>query len=149
MTEPSSKRWEGVPFAEAMSSCLQEHGWDSKANDDGSFDTEVRPEQAEPYEHDRKACAEETGYADDPEPLSREQLAAWYGELLVTAECVRGLGYDIEEAPSVQVFIDQFEGGELDGLWGPYPNGISATAFEQLESECPQPGADDTPAQSF
>ncbi|ANJ25424.1 hypothetical protein ATC03_00195 [Agromyces aureus] len=132
-----------------MSGCLQERGWDAKANDDGSYDTQVLPDQAEPYEADRQDCLKETGYAGEPEPLSRAELADWYQELLVTAECARGLGYDIADAPSAQVFLDQVEGGELDGLWGPYPSNLSATDFAELEAACPQPGAAEGLVQAF
>ena len=148
-SEPPADRWEGVPFVDAMIGCLQDRGWDAQANGEDSYRVDVPPQQSDRYDQDRSECMDETGYASAPPPLSRADLEVWYQELLVTAECVRGRGYQIQEAPSMQTFLDQVESREVDGLWGPYPGGLSASDWAELEVACPQPGAEEAPQQSF
>lgn len=72
-----------------------------------------------------------------PPPLSHEER---YYYMLDVAECLRNLGYDIPEAPSLEAYVDQMsaEQPSID-LWDPYfilfRQGVDTYAIQR--EQCP------------
>lgn len=72
-----------------------------------------------------------------PPPLSHEDR---YYYLLDVANCLRDLGYDIPEAPSLEAYVDQMSAEEPSiDLWDPYRilsmRGVDTYAIQR--EECP------------
>lgn len=72
-----------------------------------------------------------------PEPPTRETIEAEYAHQLEVAECLRGEGYAIPEASSLDAFIEGYATGEI---WLPYNyvQTVSPTEWERLQVACPQ-----------
>lgn len=52
-----------------------------------------------------------------PPPMSTEDN---YYYMVDVAECLRELGYDIPEAPTVEAYVDQMSANTVAGFWDPY-----------------------------
>jgi len=72
-----------------------------------------------------------------PPPLSHEER---YYYMLDVAECLRDLGYDIPEAPSLEAYVDQMSADRPSiDLWDPYSilmgRGVDTYAIQR--EQCP------------
>lgn len=129
---------EKFPDSQILADCLNEKGWDVELNEaTGSVGFEGSTEQADQFEIDQAECMPE----DDSIPLEEftdEQWATLYDMELATAECLRAEGVDIEQAPSLQVFIDRYKSPEP---WMSYAfvGEVSSDRWDELNTLCPQP----------
>lgn len=126
---------------EAFFYCMVDRGWElTRVGDtwlDGFESGGIPEEQWDAYQADDQECGEISGRADLGAPsVSVEEAGSLYDLFIGVADCVRGLGYDVPEAPSRQAFVDGlvsypipiWHPHELNGVWRP-----------DLEEECPVP----------
>lgn len=114
-----------VERAEAIVACMREEG----------VDAELREPFGVSYAYGFEAvydkCNEEIDRTMPFPVLSEEEsYAAW----VEAADCLRRLGYDIAQAPSFEVWIE--EGNEN---WDPYAN-VLGDSLGEVHAKCPQPG---------
>lgn len=94
-----------APLAERMIACMQESGWEASMDWDGTIiGSEMTKELSDQWIDASLVCGEETGFHDGE--LNDEQVKALYKQETTEAECLRGLGYEIEQPPSLQTYID-------------------------------------------
>lgn len=137
-------REQAEAFGVNMVGCLTDKGWKVELDeeDGGVFNPEPIPdEQRDRFLADRQACVEKFGYDQLPR-WTREDAEAYYDALVEAADCVRGLGYPVPEAPSRQTVVENLMNGRLPG-WNPYEdvtrNPESITEINRVFAECPQP----------
>lgn len=119
--------------------CMEERGWNATYDEsDGSMEVEGVPDsQRAQNKADHDECMAAAGMDAPPPPLDDDQLAQLYAHELETAECLRGFGVDVAEAPSEQVFEDTYNSG---GAWSAYASvgQVDEKAWQQYERACPQ-----------
>ena len=89
------------------------------------------------FDEAAEACeAEAVGRFGDP---PRPSLGQIYAGFLDAAECLRKVGYDIEPAPSLETFTDDYNVGK--SFWNPYSllPLVDQDEWERLNDECPKP----------
>ncbi len=67
-----------------------------------------------------------------------EDIQRIYSALLDTATCLEKEGYEVEAAPTFEVFNDSY----VTGPWHPYlslPEDIGPSEWQRINSACPQP----------
>lgn len=125
---------------ERLTDCMTDQGWPVKQGSDGSISVQLPSEQAEAYEEALTGCIDEVG--GGPAELGEqppEFWSEWFEAEKQTADCLRRLGYDISEAPSLTVFTE----GHLAGNgWLPYAEvpDVSQSIWQDLNKQCPQFG---------
>jgi len=127
-------------YATNMVNCLAAKGWDVQRNPDGTYSSRYPDEQSDQYDADVAACRAQFGYEELA--VTEEQASNFYDKLVASAECLRGLGYDISDPPSRQSYVETLVGGELPD-WAPYTELLemagSAAEVQEAEAACPQP----------
>jgi hypothetical protein len=137
--DPSPSADQGINMAR----CLSAKGWAVQRDAGGGWSTisGVPAEQVNQFDSDVVDCKAEFGY-DKKLEITAKQAEGFYDKLVASAECLRGLGFEISEPPSRQAFVETLVGGELPA-WAPYSQliqmGASRDEFETAEKECPQP----------
>lgn len=130
--------------AQAIVVCLRDRGWEiSNVDHEGWVAPGVSEAQFETYQSDVSECTEAHG--GPIEPLENISEARWrqaYADVVESAECLRGQGFDIPETPSFQAWKETYfvNGGADQWVpWGfvPVPS-MSGDEFRTLESICPQ-----------
>lgn len=117
--------------------CLHERGWTEAEYDpaDGGVFVELPAEQADLYRADREECREANPYAT-PE-FTLERAKTYYDGLVATAECVRGLGYEVPDIPSEEVSVAGLV-DDGDPQWDPFDL-VDDIHFVDVQAECPYP----------
>lgn len=117
---PSQRDEEYLAFVERIElvvACVEEHGFEASSYE--GFGVQVvyaGEEQEELVSRIEGECWEEVEQRfPAPPPLSLEET---YYYLLDVADCLRGLGYDIPEAPSLDAYLDQ--AAAQTRTWDPY-----------------------------
>ncbi len=118
--------------------CLQDHGIPARVipSGDGYELPPMPAEQAGMANVTADAC--EAGlHIPAYQRYSAEELAVLYEEMLATRDCLEELGYDLPAPPSKQAFVE----GYYTDPWSPYASlpAVSATEWDRLQVECPQP----------
>jgi len=122
--------------------CITEKGWDVTLRWDGGVEasTETIPqEQYNLYDADASACMAELDQRILA--MTEVEIRAAYQAELATRECLVGLGYDVQEPPSEQTYIDDFFGVR----WTAYGESnvsiqaLSDSEWRTLNESCPQP----------
>lgn len=124
--------------------CVEEQGFEaSSARGFGVRVEYAGEEQGEVATRVEGECFEEIEQRFPlPPPLSHEEQ---YHYMLDVAQCLRDLGYDIPQAPSLEAYVDQRSAEEPSiDLWDPYfilsGRGVDTYAI-QRESCPPEPWA--------
>jgi len=130
------------PAGDDLYECITEKGWDVTLLWDGGVEASsetIPQEQLDLYRADMAECMAEL----DQRILAMTEVeirAAYLAEL-VTRECLVGLGYDVQEPPSEQTYIDDFFGVR----WTAYGESnvsvqaLSDSEWRTLNESCPQP----------
>lgn len=126
----------------AVASCLRESGWAVDFSEsDGSYEVAGVPEaQASQLQADELACGEEfLPEAVGVSEVTPEQWTQMYAAELEVAECLRGEGYDVPEAPTEQAFVDSYVSGTGEP-WSPYASvpALGDSEWNRLNTACPQ-----------
>jgi len=122
--------------------CLNDRGWETEIlPGSNTYRTVVPPEQMDRYNADIEECQAEIGVDMSPPQVTPQEASKLYDILLEVADCVRGLGYHVPEAPSRQSFVDDLVSYPVPS-WHPYDpvyeSGGSA-GIQRVEAECPIP----------
>lgn len=121
----------------AMVDCLTEAGWEVDYDElTRSYGNHFAEGQIEPF---TAAQAECRAGLDEPEnvPFSDQQLSEIYEYELWLAQCLRGEGLSIPEAPTEQVFAERYVGTDPWFAWRFVEVGSEGVYRELLEA-CPQ-----------
>lgn len=126
---------------ELLAECMQERGWDVEVLGDGRLSSEWPSEQADQAESDYASCEREAGLDKPRPPRSKGDAEAYFDALLEAAECVRSLGYDVEEPPSREFAVEELQNEVTDLGWDPYTavDNISMETIEEVYAACPPP----------
>src|SRR5690606_7917850 len=119
-TQPQESAANGPSLAEALAACVRDKGWDAEPQRDGSVIYSFPEEQRDQFTADRDACNEELGANEPPPPMNEDDAEAMFDALLETAECVRGLGYPVDEPPSRQAAVEALMQPIINLGWDPY-----------------------------
>lgn len=138
--EPGELSGTEQDFATKMAACLKESGWEVEVHPDNSFGITLQEDQEAAYDAAKSACSESLGFADAPEPLTDAQMKRLYAGLVSLAGCLRDQGYEVQNIPSEQAFLD-------DAVFDPYgeirdPNRSDAPSDDEyyaLIQACPSP----------
>ncbi|WP_157000935.1 hypothetical protein [Agromyces laixinhei] len=91
--------------AESILSCMAGLGYEGSIGNDGTITFPPVPdEQHDLFQEDMNSCTEETPYV----PLNDTQVREMYALELENKTCLEGLGYQVEEPPSEDVYIDTY-----------------------------------------
>lgn len=130
-------------WTERVASCLVDKGWtDVVVGADGQSiqSDSLRASQREAFTRDRVACEDAAGFQPGSEAPTDDDLRAQYAALVDSAACLRDLGYETSDPPSVQVWVDSYRAGEAP--WSPFtdivPN-VSPEEWDRIQRACPQP----------
>jgi hypothetical protein len=138
-TEPASTPLSMSPRGDMLYHCLRQKGWDVEIEWDGGViaDSESIPIAQEPiYSADSADCLAqvETVFAVD-----FAGKRALYEAEVKTRDCLILNGYDIPEAPTEQVYVDNYD-VDLWMAWS-YVNlrNMDEASYRALNTLCPQP----------
>jgi hypothetical protein len=127
--------WEAVNLAQVA--CMNDQGWAVVLDGPTAMEMpDVPSAQQSQMAHDFDACTAGLKIPDF-EPPTEQAVAEFYEALLETKRCLEGLGYDIEEPPALDTFIDSY----ATGPWHPYlslPN-LTKAQLDDIDAQCPQP----------
>jgi hypothetical protein len=126
----------------AVVACLQDRGWSDTAEDAGGqgITNDTLPEsQRSAFSGDLAECETRAGPQPGAEAVTPQRAGQIYDQLVVTRQCLEGLGYSISDPPSRNTFIDDYLGGRAP--WHPYLDlpELDAAALQTATTECPQP----------
>ncbi len=116
----------------AVGACLEELGWE--VTDAANGIVKVAPEQVDVFNEDFNECSEEVQGGAEVAPMTDTELAEYYPFVVEEAQCLKGLGYDIE-IPSMQVFLDTYQEDPYVPRAEAAP--FSQSEYQQLEESCP------------
>lgn len=138
-SEPQPDSFQQMLAAHAR--CLQDRGWVDAAYDDtSSLTVSVPAGQEEQYSKDSSDCKQEIGFkqVESSVGLSTKSLTRLYELEVETARCLSDLGYETDQPPSRQSFIDDYQSGK--GGWiayGQLPE-MGQEEFAAMSEQCPQ-----------
>ncbi len=112
-------------FAE-VADCMTEDGYPAEVIDDGDGGVEFAspPGQEAAAERAYASCAEEHVGEPTSAPLTDDEIAGVYEELLRVQECLEVEGYTTPDPPSLPTFVEQYRKAGHDQeivAWSPYP----------------------------
>ena len=101
-------------------------GYPADVIDDGDGGVEFAspPGQEAAAEKAYASCAQENGGEPTPAPLSDDEIAEVYQDLLEVQECLEGEGYTTPDPPSLPTFVEKYRKAGHDQeitAWSPYP----------------------------
>lgn len=111
---------------EAYTQCLADHGGVTAA--DGIETRFPAGMGAAEFEQILDDCRR---YQAESVPLTELEVREVYDRWLGQAECMRGLGYDPDPAPTFETFLEDWRG---DGPWSPL-HGIDTSAWTPAEAQ--------------
>lgn len=115
--------------------CVEEHGFEASSYEGfGVMIDAASEQQLDVASRIEGECWEEVEQRfPAPPPLSIEET---YYYMLDVADCLRDLGYDIPEAPSVETYVDQ--SAAQSDMWDPYTHlGLRGADTWELQRVCP------------
>lgn len=128
-----------APLAERMIACMEESGWEASMEWDGTIvGPEMTKELTTQWVDASLVCGEETGFHGGE--LNDEQVQALYEQEIAEAECLRGLGYGVEQPPSLQTYIDTH--ASADQYYAYASLDFAATGqskMQEVYAACPPP----------
>ena len=155
----AANTWRGVPFSEltmedfaeiaeenaqtsleiheAIAACLREAGFQATASADG-YDTVVMPAQRDALEEATYRCEQsliEDGTIPPPEEFTTETKIRNYEWDRAALRCLRQLGYELSDPPSLDVYLDQ------EVPWSPFEELVQQEGpgvLAGVERRCPQ-----------
>ncbi|GBD85155.1 hypothetical protein BMS3Abin02_01559 [bacterium BMS3Abin02] len=123
---------ESVEAMQAIASCLRDRGFAAEVATGGGIqpgiDIPVGGQEPQAMEDAFEACQSELTAAGVIEPVSRfspTRLERLYRDYQDAAACLRDLGYDVPEAPSLEAFIETNA-----AAWDPFSD-VPATRSDQ------------------
>lgn len=132
---PAVRQAEKLQREAAMIQCLNEEGWGVSLSEHGGIKAGISREQEDQFHATVTACVDELGY-DVVREVSDDELLALYDELSDSAACLKEKGFQPEEPPSRQVFIDAHRQSRVP--WDPWSTIPPSEVFGALEI-CPPP----------
>jgi hypothetical protein len=120
-------------------SCLIAQGWDVTANPDGSYLAAVPSDQVDRFQAAEAECIEMFRL---DEPVTESQAEAFFDALLDAAECVRELGYHVDDPPSRRSAVEEIQKPIIDLGWDPYEQPKFTASHEEMNEvylACPPP----------
>jgi hypothetical protein len=132
------------PAGDAIYYCLKDKGWDVTIDWDGGVgaSSETIPDaQKQLYLNDATECGQ---LVDDLQVnLTDAEKSTIYQAELRERDCLADLGYSVDEAPSLQTYLDTYS----TEMWTAFGNSSAVTAaqgmsrkdFKKLSLACPQP----------
>lgn len=119
-------------WVDQLVSCLAREGIPATRTEEGfgvgegvSQDALVRADES---------CRENLGPQPEPPPLSEAELRGLYRLHVEAKQCLEGLGEEISEPPSEEVWIDEYRSGLPP--WSPF---LDVADVASVEGRCPQP----------
>lgn len=130
--------------SEVVAACLQGKGWDVTAHPDNSYSVAGLPQdQVSQYEADEEACRSSAGMDQPQPPMTLRQAEEYYDALVEVADCVRDLGYQVDDPPSRRAAVEALMRPTVDLDGWPYGNdnlrGLSPEEYDELFAACPEP----------
>lgn len=123
-------------WADAQIGCLQEHGYTASESQGGVKYPEVPQEQADSLNLAIYTC--EAAYALDPRvnnPIPRARMERQFSHLAdVVMPCVAGLGFQVEEPPTLETWLDAYYGNGQ--IWDPFSS-VPGEELDSVYKECP------------
>ncbi|MFB9619148.1 hypothetical protein [Brooklawnia cerclae] len=118
--------------------CMVNKGWDVTPSENGGLLSEGDASQTGQFNADWSAC--NAPIRDAAVPVNEWSQESWdelYQKVLTEAECLQELGYDVQEAPSREVFIEDTIGGHQWTPWGVIVGSTPSPGVDPLAA-CPQ-----------
>jgi hypothetical protein len=130
-----------------MFACMRDKGWAVEIEGHGLAGpaSGIPDAQRDAYKADLDACTAKLGYNTALPTV--EEAGDYYDKLLASAECLRGLGYEVSEPPSRQLYAETLAGGKFPD-WDPYSDvrsvlttrgGAWIDTWTEVNKKCPHP----------
>jgi hypothetical protein len=131
------------PVADALYRCITARGWQVTLTDDGaiqaSSDT-IPKEQYQLYLTDTWAC---NAQVSAQFPVDDNQKHLLYAAELAERTCLQQHGYTVDEPPSLQQFLDEYDSAPWSAMASSELATLSQTMsdadWRTINTECPQP----------
>lgn len=125
--------------------CLDGQGFTTRSTADGGWEFDI-PAGGEGQAAADRALDDCVAQADAPPPIqpTDEELSKLYDALVNSENCLRENGWDVDPAPSREVFVEDYpslDGGEGmvdEPPWSPYLS-VPDFSLETAMETCPQP----------
>lgn len=98
--------------------CLDERGFPSTLQADGTLRTPVNPEQNETFLAASEECMREVDYGAAASPLTDLELRWLYDANVAAYECLQAEGHSPSEPVSFEVYVDAERSGVMP--WSPF-----------------------------
>lgn len=125
-----------VEYLKVHDECMATYGWIDEDEDPELFSYSVAEGQEHDFHVANYQCAAQ--YPEMPkyyQPYNRTQLEFLHTHLSgPVAECIRGLGHDVPEAPSKEKFISDWE-NDVSPRWIPWQQ-VPDDAARNVEKQC-------------
>lgn len=129
-------------FDVAVRACAETKGLVITEDAEGNWGVELQPENPDAFTESIDViamCREEVGVVQYA-PLTDAELNSIYDGTVEQAQCLRDLGYDVEDVPSRDSYTAQYrlslEGGDLP--WFPIDE-VPDAELESALNMCPEP----------
>lgn len=127
----------------ARADCLTAAGWDAEA--DVQLDSISVPsvtfEQRKAFKQAEAACSRSVGDLPTEPPHSAEELEKIYDYFVEElTPCLTKRGYQVEDPPSRDTFIESYYDPTAEGVWIPYDHvdPPSQEEWREIQLQCPQ-----------
>lgn len=130
------------PAGNEVYACLTEKGWDVTLTWDGGIETtsESMPaSQADQYDADSRACWDMID--ERISAMQPADIVKVYQRELATRACLLDHGYEVEEPPSEQQYVDDFFGARWSAYGASNASGrpLPGDDWRTINEACPQP----------
>ncbi len=123
--------------------CLRDAGWDAEADlvQDGIEIPSFTYDQRAALKRARAECTRSVGALPKQPPLSAEEIGLLYDYYVEElTPCLTQRGYQVDDPPSRDAFIEKYYDLSGSGSWYPYQHVDPAgeAAWLEINQECPQ-----------
>lgn len=137
-------------YRDQLQSCLNDRGWEVTVDLNIGVVEPFTREELERFKPDKQACVEELGIPDSPTTWTADSLRERYTMDLDTWQCLRQQGFELEQPPTEEAYVEQMlavyrgEGAGPAATWYPYEEwqlrSLTGPELEEMELTCPLPG---------
>ena len=125
-----------------LAECMTGNGWSVTVTPSGAIETTLPPGQKSAYDTDSKQCRVDHRVGINPGPVPTKELASTeYAAQVRAVQCLRGMGKDVPEMPSYQVFEDALliEDRIVSVYDLAYDAGMDLSEDQSVRQQCPNP----------
>lgn len=137
--DPESSAPTSSPNIDSLAGCLHDRGWDIEVTWDDGIHYSIPAEQRDRFRKDLDECKLTAGYPKEALPMTEERAKKFYDKWLGIAECVRDRGFEVDEPPTEQAFVEALVSHEF--IWDPMTH-VPAAQWDGMARACDYDGTE-------